>query len=503
MTRAWAGVDLGTTGVRAVVVDDDGRLLGEGAAPLTGRRDDGRHEQDPEHWWRATTAALGEATAAAGEHADVAGVAVDSTSGTFTLLDAGGRPVAPGLMYDDARAGGTAGLLDDVNRLGAADWATAGYRRMQRSWALPRLVWWLRTHGRPEPGVRLAHQGDVVNERLVGHPVATDTSTALKTGADLHGVGWPGGTLAALGVPPSLLPDVVLPGTVLGHVGDAAAEATGLRAGTPVVAGMTDGCASQLGAGCVTPGAVNAVLGTTLVLKAVAERPVDDPTGVVYSHRSPAGHWLPGGASSTGAGAVTAGLADDDLARLTEGAQAALPTGVLRYPLAGQGERFPFVAGDAHDLVVGQPRDDVEAFAAGLQGVAFAERLCLDRLDLMGVPLDGAMRVTGGGTRNPAWTRLRADVLGRPLERPENSQPALGMAALAAATVGGDPLADVVVRMVRIAEVVEPGAGPGHGGDRGDRLAEGYRRWVGALTERGWLADDVARHALERTPTWA
>ncbi|MFB9840722.1 carbohydrate kinase, partial [Actinoallomurus acaciae] len=85
----------------------------------------------------------------------------------------------------------------------------------------------------------------------------------------------------------------------------AAAEVTGIRAGTPIVAGMTDGCAAQLGAGRLTPGSWNSVLGTTLLLKGVTREPLRDPYGVVYSHRAPDDVWLPGGASSTGAGAIS------------------------------------------------------------------------------------------------------------------------------------------------------------------------------------------------------
>ena len=98
----------------------------------------------------------------------------------------------------------------------------------------------------------------------------------------------------------------MLPGTPLGGLDDEVAATTGLRAGTPVVAGMTDGCAAQIGAGAVAPGTWNAVLGTTLVLKGVTEDLLHDPTGTVYCHRGPqGGWWLPGGASSTGAGVPT------------------------------------------------------------------------------------------------------------------------------------------------------------------------------------------------------
>ncbi|KPC84256.1 carbohydrate kinase, partial [Streptomyces sp. NRRL WC-3753] len=110
------------------------------------------------------------------------------------------------------------------------------------------------------------------------------------------------------------------PGTVLGTVCAAAAEATGLPEGTAIAAGMTDGCAAQIGAGALTPGAWNSVLGTTLVLKGVSPHLIRDPHGVVYCHRGPDGTWLPGGASSSGAGVLARHFTPengDDLDALT------------------------------------------------------------------------------------------------------------------------------------------------------------------------------------------
>src|SRR5690606_23123325 len=189
--------------------------------------------------------------------ARVGGVAVDATSGTILLADVTGTPRTAGLMYDDARAAAEASL---VNEAGADVWAELGYRRMQPSWALPKLVWLLRHHPDLAADAVLFHQSDFVTRRLVGEPVATDASHALKTGYHLRAEHWPTEVLDRLDVPPQLLPDVVRPGAELGPVCADAAEQTGLPAGTPVIAGMTDGCAAQLGAGALEVGAWNSVL---------------------------------------------------------------------------------------------------------------------------------------------------------------------------------------------------------------------------------------------------
>lgn len=495
--QSWLGIDLGTQSVRALIVGDQGQRLGSGTVALTSRRDGSRHEQDPDSWWSGAVEAVRAALSEAGQGTRVSSVAVTGTSGSITVLDRDGRPLVPGLMYDDGRA---AAYLDEVNRVGAADWSRAGYHRMQRSWALPKLIWLLHEH--PDlvsDGGRLAHQVDVINRGLIGHDVAADTSNALKTGVDAESVGWPQETMSALGVPEQMLPDVVLPGTVLGTVDAVAAEATGLPAGISVIAGMTDGCAAQLGSGAVEVGSWNSVLGTTLVLKGVTDELLQDPAGVVYSHRSPSGHWLPGGASSVGAGLLSREFESSEFDALTQQAGTHFPTQVLRYPLVSPGERFPFVAADAHDFTIGDAVDRGEAFAAVLQGVAYAERLCLDYLGGLGAPTGGRLVLTGGATRNRAWTQLRADVLGRPVELPRSAEAVQGMAVLAAAASRGvridQALLDAARAMVQIESVVEPR--PGSAGQH----EEGYQRLVTALTERGWLEQSALATSTQTSTT--
>ncbi|MET9392243.1 FGGY-family carbohydrate kinase [Streptomyces sp. NPDC006624] len=474
----WLGIDLGTQSVRALLVTADGTVLGSGSAPLTGRREGVRHEQDPVRWWAALCSASRAALAAAPAGVPVGGLAVCGTSGTVLLTDDAGRPVGPALMYDDGRAAAQAARAREA---GLA---------VQDTWALPKALWLLAEYG---PGLRLRHQPDLVVTRLIGAPPPADSSHALKTGYDLRGDRWPEAALARLGVPGDLLPGVVPPGTRLGEVAPAAAEATGIPAGTPVLAGMTDGCAAQIASGALRPGSWNSVLGTTLVLKGAARDPVRDPTGVVYNHRAPDGTWLPGGASSVGAGVLAAHFPSADAAAMDERAGAYEPSGVLAYPLVSPGERFPFRAPQATSLLLGDPADDADLWAALLQGVGFAERLCLDYLHHLGAPLDGPLAFTGGGARSPYWNQLRADILGRPARVPEQTEPALGMAALAAYGVARTgTLARTAERMVRVRTVLRPRP------DRTAAFAEPYARLVDALRDRGWLPGPVAAHAHSR-----
>jgi sugar (pentulose or hexulose) kinase len=473
--EAWLGIDLGTQSVRALLVTADGTVLGAGTAPLTNHRDGVRHEQDPGEWWTAVCGASG--SALAGQRSSpvrIGGLAVCGTSGTVLLTDAEGRPRTRGLMYDDGRA------VAEAARVGT-----------QTSWALPKALWLLDAYGWKEgrgEAARVTHQPDVITAKLTGGTVPTDSSHALKTGYDAEREVWPP-QLAHLG---EVLPEVVRPGTRLGEVCRAAAEETGIPAGTPIFAGMTDGCAAQIASGALRYGAWNSVLGTTLVLKGASARPVRDDAGVVYNHRAPDGSWLPGGASSVGAGALPAGA---DPAELDRRAAAYEPSGVLTYPLASSGgERFPFFAPEATAFTLGTPASEADRWAAVLQGVAFTERLCLDYLHHLGAPMDGPLTFTGGAARSAYWNQLRADILGRPARVPEQIEPALGMAVLAAygTGAGGRALSEVADRMVRIRTVLEPRA------SHTARFTEPYARLVDELETRGWLPTPLATHTRTR-----
>jgi sugar (pentulose or hexulose) kinase len=186
---------------------------------------------------------------------------------------------------------------------------------------------------------------------------------------------------------------------------------------------------------------------------------------------------------------LAAGFGGRDLDELGARATAFEQTSVLAYPLVSRGERFPFAAPDAEAFMLGESAGDAERFAALLQGVAFVERLCFDYVDLLGLPTNGELTLTGGATRSRSWCQLRADVLERPVRLVEQAEAAFGMAILAAA--GDRDLATVAGEMVRTRAVLEPRP------DRG--FAEHYVRLVGELEARGWLGERLAAHARARS----
>ncbi|NED98003.1 carbohydrate kinase [Phytoactinopolyspora alkaliphila] len=484
---AWVGIDLGTQSVRAAIVDDHGSVLSLGSAPLASRRrtveGSRQHEQDPHQWWDAVGEASRSAFAALSSDVvpgHIGGVAICSTSGTVLLTDERGAPLTPALMYDDARAG------DELARIHALSDVVPQSADVQLSWALPKLGWLMRHRAgtgagnrAAPPGRWVAHSADVIAANLVGHRTHTDTSHALKSGYDVVKGGWNHALADAAGVDLAVLPEVVRPGTTLGTVTAHAATHTGIPAGTPVVAGMTDGCAAQIAAGSLAPGTWNSVLGTTLVLKGVSSELIADPDGAVYSHLHPDGGWLPGGASNVGAGVITEEFGTHDLDRLSDAASRFEPAGAVIYPLSARGERFPFVRPDATGFQLGDVSAPEEKYAAMIQGVAFVERLCFEHLAAIGADVSGHISVTGGATRSAYWNQLRADVLGRPLVLPESPEPSFGMAVLASSRE--ESVTARAGRMVTTKAIVEPRP------HAHERFSAGYATLAAELVRRGYI----------------
>ncbi|MGW8489172.1 FGGY-family carbohydrate kinase [Streptomyces sp. NPDC055886] len=479
-TPAVIGIDVATASVRVLCVDEQGNVLAEARADLPPpvRTPAGTSEQDARSWWPAVRSALRRTTSALPRGGrEVVAVAVSATSGTIVPTGRDGEPLGPALMYDDRRAAATNAEAD---RLGRVRWGLLGVS-VGPTAALGRAVWCARTYGSALRHV--LHTPEFIGRQLTGHPVATDWSHALKSGYDARAGEWAHEVFDALDFPLGVFPSVGAPGTGVGVVGGVVAEETGLPVGCSVRLGMTDGCAGQIATGAVEPGRFVGVIGTTYVLKGVSECLVRDEAGAFYSHRHPEGWWLPGGASNTG-GECLAGVAPARLPALDVAAGARGPASFVRYPLCREGERFPFVSGVARGFEVGRPGGEVDAHRAALEGVAFVERLALDRVERLGVRVLGPLNAAGGGSRSAVWTAIRATVLDRPVRVVERAETAFGAALLAATGTLHENLAASAAAMVGEGVLVEPVPA------QRPALEDSYGRFVGALRDRGWLPDD-------------
>ena len=349
------GLDLGTSGARAVIASAGGDVLATSHADLEAVDEvmysgssafaerEGWHKQDPEAWWSSAKKAIGDALRqAGGTHAvatSLRAICVDGTSGTVVGVDHVGNATTPALMYNDCCAEAEARELDKLaDGYGGESEATGSLRssgargpgdrrlaqgtrgpRITASFGIAKMRWIQRHFPKAFAATRVfAHQADFITTRLTGRVGTTDFSNALKSGFDLTAGSWAGW----IDQQPELrsrLPRVVAPGDKLGVVSEVVAEEIGLPPGLAVIAGVTDGTAAFLASGASRVGEGNTTLGTTLVFKRLADRYVDDPDGVLYCHKLPGGFSPPGRASLPG-GALLPGAQRPGESSLSGGA---------------------------------------------------------------------------------------------------------------------------------------------------------------------------------------
>jgi len=416
------GFDVGTSGVRALAVDRHGKVLGSGSAKLPPTLIAGqRREQHPDDWWYGLQAAC----RALGKQVDLSGagaVALDATSGTILPINAAGIPMEPARMYDDAD---TSDLAKTIAALAPRESAAHG-----ASSPAARARGWVEL-----PGLhRIVHQADWLNLKLGSDGCVTDENNALKTGYDPVARRWPD-WLETFGLPHALLPEVVPVGTPIGKVEGLAATFLGIPAGLPIAAGTTDGCATFLASGASRPGEGATALGSTVVLKLLSDRPIFAPEYGIYSHRL-GDQWLAGGASNCGGRTLAGFFTDEEIAALTARIDPTRATGLDYYPLPSQGERFPIADARLAPRVSPRPTDDALFLQGLLEGLAAVEKLGYDRLTELGGPRLTSGRHAGGGARNAAWMRFRADRLAVPLTPAWSEEAAAGAARLAWRALG-------------------------------------------------------------------
>ena len=411
----YIGIDFGTSGCRACVIDADARVQTGIAVPLP---DPVGQQQDPEIWWEALTANLDRLVTRI-PPGQVAAIAVDGTSATLLLCAADGTPLGPALMYNNARATSAAKQVAQTAPTDcAAHGPTASLAKLLYLQSLP-----------ASSDARFAlHQADWITGRLCGRFGITDENNALKLGYDPVTRGWPD-WLDRLGVPREWLPEAVPPGETVGTLAPTLAARWDLATATCIVSGTTDSTAGFIATGA-GPGEAVTALGSTLVLKVCSDRPVFAPEYGVYSHRL-GEHWLVGGASNSGGAVLRRYFSDHDIERLTRLLRPDTPTGLDYYPLPGTGERFPENNPLRAARLEPRPVDDAVFFQGLLEGITAIEQRGYRLLESLGAPWPKRVLTVGGGAVNEAWRSMRATALGIPVEVAQHQQAAYGAALLA------------------------------------------------------------------------
>jgi xylulokinase len=463
------GIDVSTTATKAVLVDEAGAVRGAGTSaydydvprPLWS-------EQDPELWWAGGVDAIRGALAAAA----VDGSAVDAIGLTgqmhgAVLLDEAEHPLRPAILWNDQR---TAAECDDIrHRLGGRERLVAitGNDALT-GFTAPKLLW-VRSH-EPETWARVAHvllPKDYVRLRLTGDHAVDRADGAGTLLFDLAARTWSTEVLDALELDPAILPRTAEGPEVTGVVSAAAADATSLRPGTPVVAGGGDQAANAVGVGAVDPGVVALSLGTSGVVFAATDQPIVEPAGRVHAfcHAVP-DRWHLMSVMLSAAGslrwyrdALAPGVDFGDL--VDEAASVSAGSDGLFFLPYLTGERSPhpdpLARGAFVGLTVGHGRAHLTR--AVIEGVAFGLRDGLDLMTGAGMARPAQIRASGGGLASALWRQVLADVLEAEIATVNTTEGAAFGAALLAAVGAGHhaSVQDAAAALVSARTAASPG----------------------------------------------
>lgn len=460
------GIDVGTGGTRAVVLDEAGRILGSGTeehAPFASP-EPGWAEQNPQDWWRAAALAIRKALETG--HLTGASISCVGFSGQMhgaVLLDEQRNVIRPALIWCDQRTEAESRELRET---------FPGHRLIEltanpplTNFTLTKLLWVRRNEPRNWERVRsVMLPKDYVRLELTGES-ATDVADGSGTLLlDVANRAWSREVLAKTGIDARLLPKLFESQNVCGTVSEGGARATGLACGTPVVAGAGDQAAGAVGIGITKPGTVSATIGTSGVVFAATDRPSLDPGGRLHTfcHAVPNRWHLMGVTQAAGLSlrwfrdqlfSGDTGPGDpydrmcEEAARVSAGADGAFWAPYL------MGERTPHLDPNARAAFLGLTASHTRAhlIRAILEGVAYSLKDTFTILEEIGVPAE-RIRLGGGGARSPLWRQIQADVYAHEVETVAAEEGAAYGAAILAGVGSGcwasvDEACDAVVRV--------------------------------------------------------
>ncbi|MGD8576377.1 MAG: FGGY-family carbohydrate kinase [Thiohalophilus sp.] len=416
----YVGIDLGTSGCRAVAIDGNGGIVNSARSELPPARADGNARyQDPQLWWQSVERVLDDLFQKVGPQR-VKCISVDGTSGSVLIADAGGQPLHDALLYNDQR--------DPVYVEHLRAMAPPDNPVLSPTSGLVKLLW-LSMHVDKASIAHCLHQADWIAGKLTGCYGISDVNNALKSGFNAEHFTWPR-WMDTLPLENDWLPKVQQPGELIATVSEPMARRFNLSPETRIVSGTTDSTASFIATGASEPGDAVTVLGSTLVLKVLGPSPILSAEYGVYSQRL-GDLWLVGGASNSGGAVLKQHFSDEQLQAMTPKLNPGQPTGLQYYPLPAIGERFPINDSHLAPQLSPRPDDDVTFFQGILEGIARIEKQGYARLTELGAPQPKRIITAGGGSINEAWRQLRENLLGVPVENALHTEAAYGSALIA------------------------------------------------------------------------
>ncbi len=442
----FLGIDASTTGVKALVIDEAGGVAGAATTEIPFATPKPLwSEQDPADWWRGAVNSIRQVLRETGlSGADIAAVGLTGQMHGLTLLDEAGNVLRPAILWNDQRTGAE---CEDIRAaLGKARLIQITGNDALTGFTAPKILW-VRKH-EPEVFTKVKHillPKDYVRYKLTGDFAVDKADGAGMLLFDLARRDWSAEVLEKLGVPAEWLPRTYEGPAVTGHISAAGAEATGLKAGTPVMGGGGDQAAQAVGVGAVKAGIIALTLGTSGVVFASTDSPFVEPEGRLHAfcHSVP-GRWHLMGVMLSAAGSLrwyrdtlAPGVDFDSLLApandIPPGSE-----GLLFLPYL-TGERTPHPDPLARGAFVGLTVRHSQAHfsRAVIEGVAFGLRDSFELMKSAGLAAINQVRASGGGVKSPLWRQILADVLNAELVTVNTTEGAAYGAALLAGTGAG------------------------------------------------------------------
>ncbi len=407
----FLGIDFGTSGARAIVIDKATQIQAQAQFSWT----------NSSNWtnsWREALFFLIEQIPQRIRQ-QIRAIALNGTSATVLLCNTAGDPIDAPMFYDDGRG---VEVMESVRAI-----APPSHVVISATSSLSKLLWW---HQKPiySKATYFLHQADWLAFLLHGKLGISDYHNALKLGYDTEKLCYPS-WLTQLPIQP-LLPQVVAPGTPVGKLKKEISQSYGFPSNCLVCSGTTDSIAAFLASGANTPGEAVTSIGSTLVLKLLSKHRVEDSRYGIYSHRL-GDLWLTGGASNTGGAVLRHFFNDEELIKLSSEINPDIPSNLDYYPLLQKGERFPINNPELLPQLEPRPDNKITFLHGLLESMAKIEARGYELLQSLGATRLNQVYTAGGGARNATWSAIRQRYLNVSVTPSQQTQAAYGTALLA------------------------------------------------------------------------
>ncbi|MEH1874080.1 FGGY-family carbohydrate kinase [Nostoc sp.] len=409
----YLGIDFGTSGARAMVIDREASIQAQVQYPFQ----DSAAAVTPKIWQEALFVLLEQIPKQL--RREIKAIAINGTSSTVLLVDAAGNPTDAPLLYNDTRG---SLVLEHLRSI-----APPNHTVLSATSSLAKLLWMRQQPAFSEARYFL-HQADWLAFLLHGQLGISDYHNALKLGYDVEELKYPE-WLELLQIPIQL-PKVLTPGTPIAELRPEIADKFGLRRDCLLCAGTTDSIAAFLASGAKLPGEAVTSLGSTLVLKLLSRTRQEDARYGIYSHRL-GDLWLTGGASNTGGAVLKQFFTNAELESLSCKIDASIASELDYYPLLKAGDRFPINDPNLPPRLSPRPNNPVEFLHGLLESIARIEARGYELLQHKGADKLSRVYTAGGGAANETWTGIRARYLQVPVVASVYTEAAYGTALLA------------------------------------------------------------------------